>query len=301
MFTSVRFEYLLSSSVIALVAAVGTASAQQTPQPPPAATPAQPPAAATSPAAATPPGAIPLPEVTVTAPRQTTPRRTATRPAAPRPATVPRPAAPAPTPAELQLQANQQVVRQTTTLDTRRDEALQPKVGTNLSTMTARDIENAPQGANISISDLVYQFPGVSQDSTSSGDFHVRNDHANVQFRINGIQMPDGVSGFSQFLETGLFSKFSLITGALPAQYGLHTTGVLDITTKSGNALSGGSVSVYGGSFGTLSPSFEYGGVKGNTEYFATGRFFTNNLGLENPTSATSAIHDHTDLGRFFS
>ena len=125
-----------------------------------------------------------------------------------------------------------------------------------------------PQGGNIAVSDLVYQFPGVSQDSTSSGDFHVRNDHANVQFRINGIQMPDGVSGFSQFLDTGLFSKFSLITGALPAQYGLHTVGVLDITTKTGAALSGGSVGVYGGSNNTITPTFEYGGVTGNTEYF---------------------------------
>jgi outer membrane receptor protein involved in Fe transport len=113
--------------------------------------------------------------------------------------------------------------------------------------------------------------------------------------------MPDGVSGFSQFLETGLFSRFSLITGALPAQYGLHTTGVLDITTKSGEALSGGSVSVYGGSYNTLSPSFEYGGVTGNTQYFFTGRLFTSDLGLENPTGSINANHDHTNLGRFFS
>jgi hypothetical protein len=83
---------------------------------------------------------------------------------------------------------------------------------------------------------------------------------------------PDGVSGFADFLDTGLFSKFSLLTGALPAQYGLHSTGILDITTKSGAALSGGSVSVYGGSNSAITPSFEYGGVSGNSEYFVTGR-----------------------------
>jgi len=166
--------------------------------------------------------------------------------------------------------------------------------------MTQQDLENVPQGGNVAISDLVLQFPGVSQDSTSSGDFHVRNDHANVQYRINGIQMPDGVSGFSQFLDTGLFAKFSLITGALPAQYGLHVTGVLDVTTKTGAALSGGSVGIYGGSYNTLTPTFEYGGVSGNTEYFATGRYNTTNLGLENPTGSINAIHDHSELGRFF-
>jgi hypothetical protein len=32
------------------------------------------------------------------------------------------------------------------------------------------------------------QAPGVSQDSAASGLVHVRNNHANVQFRINGVE-----------------------------------------------------------------------------------------------------------------
>ena len=112
--------------------------------------------------------------------------------------------------------------------------------------------------------------------------------------------MPDGISGFGEFLDAGLFSKFSLITGALPAQYGLHTTGILDITTKSGAALSGGSISVYGGSNSEITPSFEYGGVVGNSEYFVTGRYLSNNLGLESPTGNIHTPHDYTQLGRVF-
>lgn len=280
MLKSVRMQLRFGSSLCALFAAIGTASAQT---------------ASPAPAAPPPGGGTALPDITVTAPRPM-PQRTAAQRRTARPA---QPAAS--TPEQAPLQVNEQVVRQTSALDARRDEALAPKVGATVTTMSRRDLENVPQGSNVSVSDLVYQLPGVSQDSTSSGDFHVRNDHANVQFRINGIQMPDGVSGFSQFLETGLFTSFSLITGALPAQYGLHTTGILDITTKSGAALSGGSASVYGGSNGTITPSFEYGGVVGNTEYFMTGRFFTSNLGLENPTGSINADHDHTNLGRFFS
>ena len=202
-------------------------------------------------------------------------------------------AAPPPTP-------EQQVVQTTETLDQKRDENLQPKVGATTSTLSQKDIENLPGGSNTSVSQLVLQLPGVSQDSTSAGDFHVRNDHANVQYRINGIQMPDGVSGFADFLDTGLFSKFSLLTGALPAQYGLHSTGILDITTKSGAALSGGSVSVYGGSNSEITPSFEYGGVSGNSEYFVTGRYLSNNTGLESPTGNIHTPHDYTQLGRVF-
>ena len=141
----------------------------------------------------------------------------------------------------------------------------------------------------------------MSQDSASSGDFHVRNEHANVQFRVNGILLPDGVSGYSQFLDTTFIKSMTLITGALPAQYGLHTAGILDITTKNGSELQGGNIGVYGGSRQTFSNYFEYGGVKDNTEYFAVGRYYSSGLGLENPFNGLNAFHDHTELGRFFS
>ena len=137
-------------------------------------------------------------------------------------------------------------MQQTQNLDVRRDSVLLPKVGANTYQLNQRDIENLPQGGNIQFSDLALQFPGVYQDSTSQGDFHIRNEHANAQYRINGILLPDGVSGFSQILETNFIRDVRLLTGALPAQYGLHTSGVFDITTKSGAALAGGEVGYIG-------------------------------------------------------
>ena len=162
-----------------------------------------------------------LPQITVQQPKpavKPTPRRTTARPQrAPAPA-APAPAAPVQTPEQVQQTANRGVVQRTTTLDQRRDDVLLPKVGANRDTKDQTDIESIPQGTNAQLSDLLAQFPGVSVDSTSQGDFHVRNEHANVQFRINGIVLPDGVSGFSQILETGLFKSISLIDGALPAR-----------------------------------------------------------------------------------
>ena len=55
-----------------------------------------------------------------------------------------------------------------------------------------------------------------------------------IQYRINGIMLPDGVGAFGQILDTGIVGSLALLTGALPAQYGLRTAGVLDIQTKSG-------------------------------------------------------------------
>jgi hypothetical protein len=212
------------------------------------------------------------------------------------------PAAPPPPTAEqVQAAANREVVTRTQTLDQRRDNVIMTKTGANTYELNQRDIENIPQANAVQLSDLILQYPGVHQDSTSSGDFHVRNEHGNVQYRINGILLPDGVSGFSQILETSFIGSMRLITGALPAQYGLHTAGIIDITSKSGAALAGGTVGVYGGSRQTISPYFEYGGVEGQTEYYATGRYLSTGLGLEIPTPTLNGIHDYSQQGRFFS
>ena len=76
----------------------------------------------------------------------------------------------------------------------------------------------------------------------------MRNEHANLQYRINGILLPDGVSGFADVLETSFIGNLSLVTGALPAEYGLHTSGLVDITTRAGAQEPGGTISSYGGS-----------------------------------------------------
>ena len=228
-----------------------------------------------------------LPQIVVEAPQRPPPARP--KPA-PRPAVTP-----------VQPDANAVIATQNTQLDVAR-ENLSPRVGTSTFDMNRAFIETLPQGTDGPIDKVLLQAPGISQDSAASGEIHVRNEHANVQYRINGIILPDGISGFGRVLDTSFVGSLALITGALPAQFGLRTAGVIDIQTKSGKSLEqGGSVGVYGGSFDTLTPSVEYGGRIGTTEYFFTGRGFTSNLGIENPTGSYSAIHDRTLQGNFFS
>ena len=81
----------------------------------------------------------------------------------------------------------------------------------------------------------------------------------------------------------------SLLTGALPAQYGLHTAGIVDIALKSGTTDPGAEVSVTGGSRDYSQPAFSYGGRTGAIDYFAAGQYIHNGLGIENPTSSFCA------------
>src|ERR1700722_3956902 len=155
-------------------------------------------------------------------------------------------------------------------LDLARGE-IQPSLGATVYQLQRPNIESQPQGDNAPVNQLLLQAPGTAQDSF--GQLHVRGDHANLQFRINGVQLPEGINVFGQVLQTRLADSVALITGALPAQYGFRTAGIIDIQTKTGSLNPGGSISMYGGSQGWLQPSVEYGGRVGSVDYFITGDF----------------------------
>ncbi|SIO63633.1 Outer membrane receptor proteins, mostly Fe transport [Bradyrhizobium erythrophlei] len=236
-------------------------------------------------------GTTKLPEISVTAPRVSQqPRRPKTRVTTGQRREVP--AAAPQTEVQIVAGKNEKFDEARRTIDA--------PIGATSYQINHQNIEASPQGANATLDKVLLQFPGVTQDSAASGELHVRNEHANVQYRINGIMLPDGVGAFGQILDTGIVGSLALLTGALPAQYGFRTAGVLDIQTKADAFNNSGSVSVYGGSHGTITPSFEYGGTVGQTQYFVSGRFLQNNLGIENPTPSNEAIHDRTSQEKGF-
>jgi outer membrane cobalamin receptor len=182
-------------------------------------------------------------------------------------------------------------------LDTARQQ-IQPRLGASTYDFSRQAIEEQPQGDNAPLNQVLLQAPGVAQDSF--GQLHVRGEHANLQYRLNGVELPEGLNVFGQTLETRLANTVSLITGALPAQYGFRTAGVVDIQTKTGTLAPGGSVSMYGGSHSTLQPSAEWGGRVGQLDYYVTGDYLHSSEGIENPTSKYNTQHDLTDQGRGF-
>ena len=176
-----------------------------------------------------------------------------------------------------------------------------PNLGATAYTHTADQIVAQAQGDNAPLNQVILRSPGVVQDSAVNGDLHVRGEHANLQYRINGVLLPEGIAGgFGLELDPRFIESMQLITGSLPAQYGFRTAGVIDIETKTGAFQNGGSAGVYGGSFNTFNPTFEYGDTAGAWDYFVDGSYNQNDLGLENPTSSASAIHDQTEQYKSF-
>jgi outer membrane cobalamin receptor len=173
-----------------------------------------------------------------------------------------------------------------------------PDLGATKYSIGQTQIQSMSQGDNASFNQVILRAPGVAQDSF--GQLHVRDEHANLQYRIDDVLIPEGIAGFGQEIDTRLVQNVDLITGSLPAQFGFFTTGIIDIQTKEGPDLNGSEVSMYGGSHNTINPSFETGGSNGKFNYFVVGSYNSNDLGIENTTGSPYAIHDRTDQYKLF-
>ncbi len=175
---------------------------------------------------------------------------------------------------------------------------IQPSLGATSFGISQTQIAAQAQGANAPFNQTLLRAPGVVQDSF--GQVHVRGEHANLQYRINGVLLPEGINGFGAELSSRFVENVSLIDGALPAQYGFKTAGIIDIQTKDGAQKPGGEIGLYGGSSDTFHPSLEYGGSAGKLNYYFTLDYLHSALGLENPTPRADALHDHSNQYRGF-
>jgi outer membrane receptor protein involved in Fe transport len=171
-------------------------------------------------------------------------------------------------------------------------DSIQPQVGASTYSFSEQQIQALPGGANLQLQQVVLQAPGVTQDSF--GQLHVRGDHNGLQYRLNGVILPEGLSVFGQAISTRLADSVKLITGALPAQYGLRTAGIVDIRTKSG-IKTGGAASIYGGSRGLIEPSLEYGASNGSLSAYVSGGYLSSDRGIEGPDSRPTPLHDRTE------
>jgi outer membrane receptor protein involved in Fe transport len=182
-------------------------------------------------------------------------------------------------------------------LDVARD-AITPSLGASQYTFNREALEKQPGGTNLSLNKSLLQAPGVTQDSY--GVIHVRNEHANLQYRLNGVIVPESISGFGTTFDPRIASSIQLITGTLPAQYGYRTAGVINFKTQSGLLENGGEIGAYGGTFGWFEPSAMLRGSSGNFSYFMSGSYLRNDIGIENPLPTHSPIHDRTTQIRPF-
>ena len=151
------------------------------------------------------------------------------------------------------------------------------KTGTAAFNFGTSDIDNLPQGQMTPMNQLLARAPSVTQDANNK--IHVRGEHGNLQYRLNGVMLPDAIGSFGQIIDAHFVKDVSLLTGAMSAQYGFKNAGVVDIKTKVGSENTQNRSEVMAGSFGTLAANHQVSGsrkVEGSNskmEYFLSATY----------------------------
>jgi len=174
-------------------------------------------------------------------------------------------------------------------------QAIQYKASSSTYQLSRKDVEILPRGNNNGVADVLLTLPSVAYGSLNQT--HFRQDHANQQYRIDGIPIPDTVTGaFADIVPPRAWERSDIILGGMEAQYGNKTAVVVDITSKSGTKPGFGSLQVFGGSNETVNSSLEYGGTIGEkVRFYIMNSYVTTNRGLEPPTLGTKSYQNHSE------
>ena len=168
--------------------------------------------------------------------------------------------------------------------------AIEPALGASTYTLSNDTVENRPGGETRSLGSILLQAPGASRNAR--GGLVVRGAAGGIQYRLNNIILPEGAGDFGEALSARLASKTELITGALPAQYGLAPGGVVSVTTKNGHYQSGGQAEFYGGAHRTFEPAVEWSHAAGATSIFLSASLQRSRVGLPASYASNQPLHD---------
>lgn len=172
---------------------------------------------------------------------------------------------------------------------------IQTKASSETYSLSRKEIEVLPRGNNIDLDQLLLTIPSTVNGSL--GQVHIHQEHGNIQYRIDGVPIPDTVStAFSDVISPRAWERADIVLGGMEANVGNKTTALIDITTKSGTKPVFGSIQMFGGSNKTINPSFEYGGTIGQKfRYYVLNSLRSTDRGIDPPTLGHSVFHDQSE------
>ncbi|MDD9819711.1 MAG: TonB-dependent receptor [Nitrospira sp.] len=175
-----------------------------------------------------------------------------------------------------------------------------PKASGETYSVSRQDIESLPKGNNLDLNEVLAIIPSAANGGLKQ--VHIRQEHANLQFRIDGVPIPDTVTTqFTDLIHPRAWKRADIILGGMEAQYGNRTAAVIDITSKSGTKPGFGSIQGAGGSNQTVQPSFEYGGTVGNRfRWYVMNNYLATNRGIDPPTLGQSVYHNHGERNQTY-
>jgi hypothetical protein len=168
----------------------------------------------------------------------------------------------------------------------------------SVATVTRQRIAEQPGGEDRPITDVVATQPGFVTDAL--GNIYARGNHANVQYQIDGVPVPDSVGSlFAASIPARLVQGLEIYTGGMPAEFGQRLGAVVNLQTRAAGDHPEGSAQVRYGSFETIEPAAAYATkLTDTTGMFAGGSFLYSQRALDPPS--IDPLHDTGYTGRAF-
>ena len=172
-----------------------------------------------------------------------------------------------------------------------------PTTASSSSKLDHADIQSLPRGDTASVNEVLATQPGFVYDAF--GNLFARGNHANIQYQLDGVPLPDSVSGlFGGFLSAKFIENMELITGGLPAEYGERLAAVVNLNTRHPSPDGEGEAEIVYGAYQTFSPSAFYGRQFGALSVLAGASYKGTNRALD-PQAFSPILHDagHEERG----
>lgn len=157
---------------------------------------------------------------------------------------------------------------------------------------TRQEIQKFVNTTQTDTRELTKGQPGVAEDS--AGQQHIRGEHAEITYVVDGVQLPDTLSGRQgSIVVPSTIQNIEIITGGFAPEFGGQTAGILNINTIPGVRHEVGDLSLQGGSFNTYAGDVSSQGPLGkNANYVIDFNANSTNLAVEPQQPDNQSAHN---------
>ena len=115
-----------------------------------------------------------------------------------------------------------------------------------------------------------------------TGEVHIRGQHAEYSYYIDGIPVTAGVSGsLNELFDPAIINRLDFQTGGWDAEYGEKNAAIINVATRIPTGAFHMNASAAGGSFGASSQSLNVSGNSGKWGFFVSGSRSVTDMRLE--------------------
>ncbi|HEX9546566.1 MAG TPA: TonB-dependent receptor [Acidimicrobiales bacterium] len=137
-----------------------------------------------------------------------------------------------------------------------------------------------------------------------TGEVHIRGQHAEFTYYVDGIPVPPGISGsLNELFDPSIVNQITFQTGSWDAEYGLRNAAIVNITTRVPAGPFHADLSSYAGSFASNGQTVTLSGNSGKLGLFFSGTRQATDLRRESVVADTdaagniTAIRNHANHG----